>query len=633
MKKNKKILNNIQFLRGVSVILVFLYHLNLRYFDYGFLGVDIFFVISGFVITSIIYQEIEITKKFNFYNFYIRRFKRIYPVLFFILSISFFLVILFQPLDLFLNNLKVYLLSLLGVSNFYYLFLKKDYFDTIFDDPFAHTWSLGVEEQFYIFFPLFLFFLLKSNKYVKNTFIVSLLIFIGIIFSNIFENNIKLIFYLPLFRFWEFLIGTLTFFLAKKIQFKNNFLSLSSLLVLFFFILIPKSIYLPNTILITCILTSIFILFYKKNENKLFNYIIENKPMIFLGNISYSFYLWHLPIIYFYDLYFLQSFVRIPILFFIILILSYFSFRFVENKFRYSIIKINFNLKNIIFGTILLSMILTKTNLAFRDSYNSSLKHKLKKIIYDLNYLENKINYTDRVIFYKININGNEIYRFCTEASEIKKLNSHNLRINCLKKGKTNNRIFYIEGNSHTANFVPMFNEIDINDTIYYNHKTDPFEDVSFNYDLINKLQKKYNEVVYATNISDEKSLYRLIEIQKKIDKKIKILILGTVPYVNSSIEPLKCFIKNIDCEYDTSKDLNKRNLEKLTVKIKELINYNQNFDYFDPYKLICPSKICKVFDKKTNKITHRDESHLTIEGSSLMSEGFMKFYIKTYIN
>ena len=397
------------------------------------------------------------------------------------------------------------------------------------------------------------------------------------------------------------------------------------------FILIPKDIGFPNVILITCIFTSFFILFYKKNENRIFNFIVENKSLIFLGNISYSFYLWHLPIIYFYDLYFLNSLQRVPLLFFGILLLSFFSFKFIENRFRYSKININFNFKNIIILSFVLSLVLIINIIAFTDSYNSSLKGKFKNLIYSVNYLENKINYSDRVVFYKFNINGNEIYRFCTEASEINRINSDNLRINCLKKGKTNSRIFFVEGNSHTANFIPMFNEISINDSIYYNHKVNQLENLNF--DLVNSLQQNYNEVVYALNISDENSLDRLIEIQKKLNSNIKILILGTVPYVDLSIEPLKCFIKNINCEYDTFEDLNKRNLKFLNLRIKKLINNNLNFNYFDPYNSICPSRICKVFDPKKNLITHRDDSHLTIEGSYLMVQDFMRFYNKTYKN
>ena len=96
------LLNHIQFLRGLSVLLVFFYHLKLNIFQYGFLGVDIFFVISGYVITSRIYKEYQNKRSFNFIKFYLKRIKRIYPVLIFILSSTFVFIIFFQPLDLFL---------------------------------------------------------------------------------------------------------------------------------------------------------------------------------------------------------------------------------------------------------------------------------------------------------------------------------------------------------------------------------------------------------------------------------------------------------------------------------------------------------------------------------------------------
>ena len=102
--------------------------------------------------------------------------------------------------------------------------------------------------------------------------------------------------------------------------------------------------------------------------------------MLFLGNVSYSFYLWHLPVIYFYDLYFLQSLFRIPLLFLIITSLSCFSFTIIENKFRYSKFNISFNFRNITFGTILLSIILIINIFAFKDGYNSSIKYKFKNL-------------------------------------------------------------------------------------------------------------------------------------------------------------------------------------------------------------------------------------------------------------
>ena len=105
MKLKTTLYPNIQFLRAISVLLVFFYHLKLDYFKIGYIGVDIFFLISAYVITSRLYNEYFETKKIDFLKFYSRRIKRIFPVLIFILTTVFFFIIFFKPLDLFLENL------------------------------------------------------------------------------------------------------------------------------------------------------------------------------------------------------------------------------------------------------------------------------------------------------------------------------------------------------------------------------------------------------------------------------------------------------------------------------------------------------------------------------------------------
>ena len=162
--------NHIQSLRAISVLAVFLYHLNLPYFSKGYLGVDIFFVISGYVITQRLYQDYIINKKILIKEFFLRRAKRILPNLFFIVIVVFFLYVIFASPELSLLNEAIS--SIGGVSNLYFLFTNKDYFDTIFSNPLGHTWSLGVEEQFYLIYPFLLYFLFKLKKIKKILFLI-----------------------------------------------------------------------------------------------------------------------------------------------------------------------------------------------------------------------------------------------------------------------------------------------------------------------------------------------------------------------------------------------------------------------------------------------------------------------------
>lgn len=621
----KKLINHIQFLRAISVLLVFFYHIKLNNFEYGYIGVDIFFVISGYIITSRIYNEYFEFKKFSFLNFYKKRIKRIYPVLFFIFTFSLIFIIVFQPLDLFLDNLKVYIYTIFGLSNFYYLFSTKDYFDTVFDDPFAHSWSLGVEEQFYLIFPIFFIFTLKYIKKInQNLSFISGIIIIGIILTYIFSLNKELIFYSPIFRFWQFLLGSLTFLISTKIKKKNFIVSIIIFVLLLAFILNGELFDTVTLTLLCSILSSAFIFFYKKNSfGKL---LFENNFLVFIGNISYSFYLWHLPVIYFYNLYFENYFFKIPLLFSISLFLSTLSFFYIEEKFRYKKFDSFFNKKILLFTSALFIIVIFSINyFAFQKSYNSKIKKDLKNFVYKINYLENTKNYTDRTVFYKININGNQIYRFCAETSQEYNINKRGLRIECLKEKKASKKLLYLEGNSHTAHFVPMINSIEFDDAFYFEHKSNLLNNI--NYEKINSLTNFYDEIIYATHISDTDELKIFQKAYKRFDDKIKILILGPVPNVNNAIDPLKCFIKSLNCTYKTSIDVNKRKLIEYYTAINKIIKKQNNFFFYNPYKIICPREKCYVYDLKNDILTHRDNTHLTIEGSLLLKKNFENFY------
>lgn len=258
---------NIQFLRAVSVLLVFLYHLNLEFFSKGYLGVDVFFVISGYVITQSIFFNIQKNNQFNLLNFFKKRILRIIPNLIFILSVIFIFYQFFGP-----NNISLwndYISSVLGFSNLYYLFSNKGYFYNIFDNPFAHTWSLGVEEQFYFLYPILIYFFFKNiNNFEKKLRFFKILIFIIILNSLFFSiyyssENPDLNFYFSPLRFWELGAGCILFLSNSKIP-KNQMISNSSLILLIFIILIDINLPYIFYNLISIILAGLFISTNKK---------------------------------------------------------------------------------------------------------------------------------------------------------------------------------------------------------------------------------------------------------------------------------------------------------------------------------------------------------------------------------
>lgn len=351
-------------LRAIAILLVIIFHSGFPVFKGGFIGVDVFFVISGFLITSIIDKEIK-NNTFSYKNFYLRRIRRIIPVLVFIMV----LITIPAYFILFANNLEAYsrtlIYTFLCTNNFHLFFNSGDYFAENSDlIPFLHTWSLSVEEQFYFILPPFLLLLHKKFNSKKRLILIYSVCLLGL-FLSIYQTytNPRAAYFLLPARLFELAIGSCLAMNWDKLpnlsQQKNNILSFIGLLL----ILIPsltldKSSLFPGLNALWPCLGTAFLLFSGKNSEQqgIINKLIENKIMVGIGLISYSLYLWHWPIFVFikYSGINLEGTVRI-ISIIAIFLLSYLSWKFIEQPFRSSL---KFNFKKTILIIFVPSLIL-----------------------------------------------------------------------------------------------------------------------------------------------------------------------------------------------------------------------------------------------------------------------------------
>ncbi|EMS2028594.1 acyltransferase [Neisseria gonorrhoeae] len=269
-------------LRAVAVLSVIIFHLNNRWLPGGFLGVDIFFVISGFLITGIILSEIQ-NGSFSFRDFYTRRIKRIYPA--FIAAVSLASVIASQIFlyEDFNQMRKTIELSTVFLSNIY-LGFRLGYFDLSADEnPVLHIWSLAVEEQYYL-----LFLILTASSFLPAAFYTDIL-------------NQPNTYYLSTLRFPELLVGSLLAVYGQtqngRRQTENGKRQLLSLLcfgalLVCLFVIDKHDPFIPGiTLLLPCLLTALLI--RSMQYGTLPTRILSASPIVFVGKISYSLYLYH----------------------------------------------------------------------------------------------------------------------------------------------------------------------------------------------------------------------------------------------------------------------------------------------------------------------------------------------------
>ena len=289
-------------LRAFAVAVVIINHFNKDLLPSGYLGVDIFFVISGYVITSSLYGRHSKNFRDFMSGFYERRIKRLIPTLIIVVVTTSFLVssFIYIPGKFHFTGF----LSLFGISNFYLTGLDGGYWgEEVAINPFMHTWSLGVEEQFYLLFPLLIWFtgFGKQTKNSSRNFFL-LICFLSIIslicFIYYYLAEYSGAYFLMPFRFWEISAGVLVFIaLIKKVSIYRYFKQFSPGIVIaliFAVMFLPLS-YAVLATCLTVILSSILILMLRP-ETTTFN-ILSNSKIMYIGRISYPLYLWHWPIL------------------------------------------------------------------------------------------------------------------------------------------------------------------------------------------------------------------------------------------------------------------------------------------------------------------------------------------------
>ena len=434
-------------LRAIAVGVVILYHAKITILGYqpfkgGFIGVDIFFVISGYLITSIILKELITTGNFSFKHFYERRIRRILPVLLFVMLLSLPFAWIYLLPSIFIDFSKSILFSIGFSSNFYFHYSGQQYgAESGLSKPFLHTWSLSIEEQYYILFPIVL---LVSFKYFRK-YLVHILIFGFIISLGLAEwtsrNYPSVSFYFIHTRMWELLAGSLLAYYEINNGHRSKNKTLNLILPTFGLILIGHSIlffndgmFHPSLYTLSPIIGVCLIIWFS-NKDELTTKILSTKLFVGIGLISYSLYLWHYPIfafnrkINFTDDNMLKKLILVVVIF-VLSILTYF---FVEKLFRN---------RNFPFKKVLIIVCMIIGILVVFTSYTL--------------YKDGKLNKLNSIMEEKI---SSPLYRadckFSTSTADF--FNESLFKKNFLECKKKYNKFILILGDSHS---IDLFNSI-----------------------------------------------------------------------------------------------------------------------------------------------------------------------------
>ncbi len=607
-------------LRALAVIPVILFHAGFKFFSGGFVGVDIFLVISGYLITSILVEEIN-QKRFSIINFYERRARRILPALFFVMFIS----ILFSWLLMLPNQMQDFSKSIIAVclfaSNIFFS-RQTNYFAPSAElSPLLHTWSLAVEEQYYIIFPIFLILFWSLGK-KKLFWIIIIIALLSLLLSEWgWRNRVIQNFFLAPTRAWELLAGSIAAFIFQKRGARNNnVLALIGLaLIIFSIFLFDENTPIPSFFGLVPVLGVLLIILFA-GTNTLLAKFLSLKSIVGIGLISYSAYLWHHLLFVFIRIMMLGENEKLGILFACLTIpfLAILTWKYIEQPFRN---KKKFSKKFIFLFTL--------SGLLFFISFGL-IGNKFKGFDYRLSQWQKDIleweNYP-RELPYK------EGKCFLRPEQSFTDLDNE-----CI----TNDADILIWGDSHAAALASGWRNISKIDQItasgcppvlnkkftsrkhclkINNHAKKIITDKKYKIILMHSNWDKYSK-------EQLQNLTTTIQQLKKLGIQ-KIYLIGGVPQYQPSL-PKRLLIerKNIyNIDYITQSQNEVLEQDKY---INSLIPENDAI-YIDSLNIFCKKNKCKVTTKYENKTIpiSWDYGHLTEGGSIFLAKEIENIILK----
>lgn len=628
-------------LRAFAIIAVIGFHYFSNIFPGGFIGVDIFFVISGYLITENIIKQ-NAAGNFSYYVFYARRVRRLFPALAFTIVLCFCAAYLLFNAEHMLRFGKIAVSSIFSVSNFTFRD-EAGYFDLSKDfKPLLHTWSLAVEAQFYLIMPFFLIMAQRSLK-IRGIIITFLILILAncLMSQMVVAYSPETAFYMFFFRIFEFAIGGLCVFIFTPQIIKNSFFStllfiggITSILLAIF--LYNEAMPFPGiAALVPCLGVAAIIL----SRSKL-NFILRNKPMVLLGKISYSLYLIHWPIMIFYkywkfsspDTY--ESLTLIALSLFIAGIM----YLFVENPVRYAVKRNNAMASSGLFtGFCFMALIIISTVSLISITSEGMpwrIKHSLKNIMTTDEYKkeENKFckDYHQNELitcFYNNNSKKNILVWGDSHARHlhpgfVNSFPDHNIMTaylsSCLPVFSKNGPLIPI-----SAMAIKQFSEcVERNEKI----KT-LIENEQFNLIVLSGRWAGYenfykHESQYQLQQIFAKETKKIIEELSK-SKNIRFLVIGAGPepgkalnscmsvpayFVNSERIKERC-INSVKLPSET---------KKLNKTFSEALANDENVLFISPTDIFCTSEnTCKYI--YNDNLLFRDENHFTVNGANYL--------------